>query len=195
MASLRPPAAGSSISSPSLRRSMDPHLIEGLSWFLDRAPWQRALLSSGLGALVGVGIVVTMARLFGPELAEAPPAAAAASSLAALAAPAVPRLGETRATAEAAASRAPVALGAAEEPRLGATDPAPAAAATPSSDDTASATTASLEPPGEAKLAEPKPAKARKARAAKRSKKVRMQRARKTTALPARWSELYARDR
>jgi hypothetical protein len=45
--------------------------------------------------------------------------------------------------------------------------------------------------------AEATPRKSKRARlaAAKRSKRAKQQRARKAAALPARWSELYARDR
>lgn len=176
MASLRPPPDYGN--SPALRRSMEPHLLEGVSWFLDRTPWQRVLLSTGLGALVGVGIVVTLARLFAPELGTAT-ARAAVGQQAALAAPAAAAL-----LAPAAATPvAPVVAG-------------PLAAPTPLTaqpDDAAPAeAVANVAAPPETKPATGKAA--RKAKAAKRSKKAK-QRARKPTSLPARWSELYARER
>lgn len=185
LASLRPPP---DYGNGTARRSMEPHLIEGVSWFLERTPWQRALLSSGLGALVGVGIVVTLARLFVPELGSASATAAATAAIApearatALAAPATAALLAPAATTTAAP--APVV-----EAGAGATAPI---GATARSDDAAPAATAGrleTEP-----RAEPPPRKAaRKSKAAKR-KKARP-RARKPASLPARWSELYARDR
>jgi hypothetical protein len=180
LASLRPPADHGS--SHALRRSMEPHLVDGVSWFLDRTSWQRVLLSTGLGALVGIGIVVTLARLFVPDLGTtAASAAPAASSLAALAAPAAATLREPPA-APAITAVAPPPPAPAEASAL----PQPSAAAPAD-------VVASLNQPAEAAPAKGKAV--RKAKAAKRSKKARQQRARKTSSLPARWAELYARDR
>jgi hypothetical protein len=181
MASLRPPAHYGS--SRPLRRSMEPHLLDGLSWFLDRSPLQRVLLSTGLGAVVGVGIVVTLARLVMPDHGE--PAAAlapATSNLAALAAPAAATLIDPP---------APAAM-AAPEPAV----PVSPVVAAPAVADAPAEPVASLADSAEAADAKPLTGKAaRKAKAAKRSKKAKQQRARKTSALPARWSELYARER
>ena len=41
---------------------------EAVCWLWARAPWQRWALSAGLGALLGVGLVIIAARRFRPEL-------------------------------------------------------------------------------------------------------------------------------
>ncbi|MEY2929870.1 MAG: hypothetical protein RL033_619 [Pseudomonadota bacterium] len=172
LASLRPTTDHGGRASRGLRRSMEPHLIDGASWFMQRAAWQRALLSTSLGALVGVGIVVTFARLFPPDESPAVAAAPAAIGLTELAPPA------------------------AEPPELAAEPVAPPPSALLAVSQLGSAASEATPPVADVD-AEATPHKSKRAQlaAAKRSKRAKQHRARKAAALPARWSELYARDR
>jgi hypothetical protein len=129
-----------------------------------------------------VGIVVTLARLFAPELGTASTAAAAAA------------LGQHTAPAAAASAAllAPAAAVPAAAPAPAEPSAAPAPLATQPEGAAPAEAVANLETPPDAKPATGKAA--RKGKAGKLRKKAKS-RARKPASLPARWSELYARER
>jgi hypothetical protein len=54
---------------------------DGLYWFLERAAWQRGVISLAIGALLGIGIVLVTAGLTGTRRAELPASAAPPQAL------------------------------------------------------------------------------------------------------------------